>query len=542
MPPSPTTIVDSIPELEPELPAELFATSTVWWWVGVAVLVLALGLLWFILRRRRKKREVAPIPPAQQALEALEQLEKSRPALLREFCLQLSLILRRYLQGELHDPALYETHEEFSRRIDSLSAVPEQLRLPVQDLLEQLAEYKYAASDTQAPTEADALCARARELLIRIRDFTDAQPAAQPTAQAAESHCMLPLFAAGAATRELVWGSPGWLWLLLLIVPLFLLRKRRGADGAICLPTLSLVRHLLRPPHSLAGWLGPICYTLAVACMIIALAQPRWRHEHDEQKVSGIDIMIACDLSGSMGLRDMVFTVRGDEGDVQRGLVARLTAAKYEITKFIEERPNDRIGLLAFAGRAKLCSPLTLDHQILRYIMDQFYLTDERGEHPGYIQPDGTAIGTAIAGAATRLHERPDTKSRVIILVTDGANNSGSLSPIDAAKESAKLGIKIFTIAIGKEDRLSRYTADVDTFDEKTLREIADITGGRFYRAGSGAQLQDAFRSIDSLEKTDATRRRLVSYEALFTYPLLLAAILLVLGYASTNLRTRFAP
>lgn len=540
MPPSAhTSVVDSIPELQPELPAEQFAVVSPWWWVGAAVILLtAVAAMWFLLRRRRGKKDIVPISPAQQALDALAELEKNRPPLLRDFCLQLSLILRRYLQGELHDPALFETHEEFSRRIDSLSAVPDHLRLPVQNLLEQLAEYKYAASDSRNPAEADALSARAEELLLCIRDFTGAQPSAPPT----ELRGMLPLFAAGAVSRELVWGCPEFLWLLLLLLPLFFLRRRMGTDGAICLPTLSLVRHLLRPPHSLAGRLGPICYTLASACLIIALAQPLRRLEHDEQKVSGIDIMIACDLSGSMGTRDMLFTMRDDFGRIRRGSVDRLTAAKFEISNFIEGRPNDRIGLLAFAGRAKLCSPLTLDHHILRYIMEKFYLGDEQSGRPGYVQPDGTAIGTAVAGAATRLRERRDTKSRVIILVTDGVNNSGSLSPIDAADECAKLGIKIFTIAIGKDDRLSRFTADVDNFDEKTLRKIADITGGRFYHAGSGAQLQNAFRSIDSLEKTDATRRRLVNFEALFPYPLLLAALLLTAGFVVTNLRPHFAP
>ncbi len=543
MPPEFTSILDSIPELAPELPSEQFASAGWMWWLLLALLIVLMGSgLYIYLYRRRTRTEEVPISPAQQALDALDALETNCPPLLRDFSLQLSMILRRFLQGELQDPALYETHEEFSRRIDSLAAVPEALRLPMLSLLEQLAELKYADSDAGDAAAMSDFLARARDILCQIRE---AQQALQNPPTSPPLHAFFPLAAVGGS-RELVWGDPGWLWALLLIIPLLFLRRHRGAEGSICLPTLKFISSMLRQPRSLAGRIGPVCSALAAAALILALAQPRWRFEHEEQKVSGIDIMIACDLSGSMSLRDMVFSVRDDRGRSVRTKVDRLTAAKHVISNFIADRPNDRIGLLAFAGRAKLCSPLTLDHAILRYIMEQFYLPEVgqfgQPDRPGYVEPDGTAIGTAIAGAATRLHEREETKSKVIILVTDGVNNSGSISPVDAAREAAKLGIKIFTIAIGRDERLSRYTADVDIFDEKTLREIASLTGGRFYRAGSGAQLQQAFRSIDSLEKTDATRRTLVSYESLFMYPLSAALILLLLGFSFSELRTRFAP
>ncbi len=540
MPPIPTSLSDAIPELAPELSAEQFASTGWVWWLLVVLCVILVGAgVYLYLYRRRTQAELSPVSPVQQALKSLDALQAHCPLLLRDFSLRLSMILRIFLQGELHDPALYETHEEFNRRIDSLASVPESLRLPLLSLLGQLAELKYASSDASNPAIANELLDRARDILCRIRDAEQTAPDTAPL------RSFIPLAVASSA-HELVWGNPGWLWILLFIIPLLFLRRREGTESGILLPTLFFVRPILRTPRTLAGWLGPICYTLAAAALILALAQPRWKLEHEEQKVSGIDIMIACDLSGSMSLRDMAFTVRDEHGRTARTTVDRLTAAKHVISNFIAQRPNDRIGLLAFAGRAKLCSPLTLDHAILRYIMEQFYLPEAgqfgQPDRPGYVEPDGTAIGTAIAGAATRLHERVDTKSKVVILVTDGVNNSGSLSPVDAAKEAAKLGIKIFTIAIGRDERLSRYTADIDTFDEKTLREIAALTGGRFYRAGSGAQLQEAFRSIDSLEKTDATRRKLVSYEPLFMYPLAGALLLLVLGFSFSELRPRFAP
>lgn len=351
---------------------------------------------------------------------------------------------------------------------------------------------------------------------------------------------------AATATQEFIFGAPEWLWLLLLLPPLLLLRRRSGTAASLLHPTLHFVSEQLRRPATLAGRLGPICLSLAAAALIIALARPQWRNTYEEQKVSGIDIMLACDLSGSMAEADMVFNVRDNRNRLRRTAVDRLTAARHVLKEFISGRPNDRIGLVAFAGKAKLCSPLTLDHGIVRYVIDQFYLAHPGGfgepARPGYIEQDGTAIGSAIASAATRLNERQETKSKVIILVTDGVNNSGSISPIEAARQAAELGIKIFTIAIGRDERLSRYTANIDTFDEATLQEIAKLTGGRFYRASSGAGLLKAFASIDRLEKTDVKRRTLQSYDELFPWPLGASVLLLTLGCLLNFTRPRPAP
>ncbi len=343
-----------------------------------------------------------------------------------------------------------------------------------------------------------------------------------------------------AAIREFTFGEPTWLWLLLLIIPLMLLRRRRGSATSIAHPTIAFVAAKLRHPSRLAGRVGPLLLCLAAACTIVALARPQWRNEHTEQKVSGIDIMIACDLSGSMSARDMLFTGKNRRGQKQQVAIDRLTAAKHVMNNFIESRPNDRLGLVAFAGKAKLCSPLTLDHALLRHVIDQFYLST--GNRPGYISEDGTAIGSAIASAATRLHERQDTKSKVIILVTDGVSNRGSITPLEAARQASELGIKVFTIAIGSHERLSNYTANIETIDEKTLQEIASITGGRYYRANSGAKLLKAFESIDKLEKTDVSRRRFVSYEELFAWPLALACLLLAAGATFAFIRPQPAP
>ena len=361
---------------------------------------------------------------------------------------------------------------------------------------------------------------------------------------------LFPMLAAAtqesAAAREFLFAQPWVLWLLLLLIPLALLRRRRGTSSAVVYPGVPFMRHLLRKPSTLAGRVGAVLLWLSAAALLIALARPQWKNEYQEQKVSGIDIMMVCDLSGSMGSQDMVFRITDKNGRERNQQVDRLTAAKYVMKEFIDARPNDRIGLVAFAGKAKLCSPLTLDHGIVNYIIDQFYLATQdlfSGDvRPGYIAEDGTAIGTAIATAATRLDERKETKSKVIILVTDGASNRGSITPLEAAKAAADLDIKIFTIAIGRDDRVSRYTSNIDTFDEKTLQEIARSTGGRYYRASSGAKLLKAFDTINKLEKTDAKRRTVVSYEELFPYPLGVAALLLLLGTALQFARPHPAP
>lgn len=342
------------------------------------------------------------------------------------------------------------------------------------------------------------------------------------------------------ATREFTFAQPAWLWALPIVLLLLFLRRRPGTTASLAHPTIRFAAASLRRPATLAGRIGPICMALALAALIISLARPQWKNQHTEESVSGIDIMIACDLSGSMASKDMLFSAKDKRGRTRRAAIDRLTAAKYVINEFIAGRPNDRIGLVAFAGKAKLCSPLTLDHGIVSYIIREFYLADNR--RPGYIAEDGTAIGTAIASAALRLDERKETKSKVIILVTDGMSNRGSITPIDAAKQAAELGIKIFTIAIGKDERLSRYTANVDTFDEKTLKEIARITGGQFYRASSGARLKKAFENIDKLEKTEAKRRTLISFDELFPWPLAAAGLLLSLGILLNFATSKPAP
>ncbi len=327
-------------------------------------------------------------------------------------------------------------------------------------------------------------------------------------------------------TAHYHFAQPEWLYVLPFILCLLLLRRRRGADGSVVYPTVPFIAALSRTPHSLAGRIGAFCFVLATMALVVALARPQRIDEKSMRTVKGIDIMIAFDLSYSMDTRDMY---------LNRSSTNRLTAAKYVINKFIDTRPDDRIGLIGFSGKTKSFFPLTLDHEQLKKVIQQFHLR--------MIHADGTAIGSAIAAAATRLDDRKDTKSKIIIEVTDGASNSGQITPIVAAENAAKLGIKIYTIAVGTEQgTLSNGLVLTSDFDEPTLREITKITGGEHFRAANMADFSQAFTSINRLEKTEAKVRTVRLTEDYFMYFLNAAGILALLGLTLQALKPTPAP
>ena len=246
---------------------------------------------------------------------------------------------------------------------------------------------------------------------------------------------------------------PNFLYLLIPLFFLLFLRRREGAGGSITYGAMMILSRLGKKPGGRVGLLGSIIVILAMASGIIALARPQLVNEREYTTTSGIDILIDFDLSTSMSENyDMVLSGRRSN---------RLDAAKYVVSEFITHRANDRIGLVGFAARPKVFSPLTLDHAL---VLSQIEVLS-----PELMQMDGTAIGSALAAASSRLEERKDTKSKIIILVTDGASNAGELSPLEAAKLSAKLGIKVYTIAVGREGR----DGDPTYFDENTLKQIA---------------------------------------------------------------------
>ncbi len=288
-------------------------------------------------------------------------------------------------------------------------------------------------------------------------------------------------------------AQPGWLVLLVPSLLLLLLRRGRGATGAVVFPNLGVLLSLGKKVNRLAWNMGlPLVFTSLVFA-ILGMARPVWRNEYQSRMASGIDIMIAFDVSLSMDIDDFSFGGRP---------MKRIDAAKRVVDAFISRRPDDRIGLVAFAGRPVSVSPITLDHDWLRSGLDRLEL-NRRGV--GTVQDQGTAIGSALATAATRLDNR-DAKSKIIVLITDGASNSGKISPLEAAKNIKTLGIKTYTVAIGTEN--GRVSSDIQRyarqeFDLPTLRKIAAETRGEHFWAQSLEDLERNFQTIDNLEKTE---------------------------------------
>ena len=303
---------------------------------------------------------------------------------------------------------------------------------------------------------------------------------------------------------------PWWLLLLLALPVLAILQGRRGAAPAVVFSSLQSIAPLGKARRSrIGGWLTGLLL-LALAFLIAALARPQAGSTVSHMEASGIDIMLALDVSGSMIAED--FTIGGERA-------SRIDVVKQVTQKFIEGRPNDRMGMLCFAGRPYLVSPLTLDHDWLLRNLERVKL--------GLVE-DGTAIGSAIASCANRLKERKDSKSRIVVLLTDGDNNAGKVSPATAAEAAKALGIKVYTIGAGTKGYAPMPMRDVFgrkvyqnvkvDVDEETLTKIADITGARFYRATDTKTLNQIFEQIDTLEKSKMQLTQYKQYRDLFPW------------------------
>ena len=298
-----------------------------------------------------------------------------------------------------------------------------------------------------------------------------------------------------------------YLLLLLLLPALAWLKGRVGQSSAFLYSSVDLVRPVAGLKRSRAGALLANLRWLALALLIVAMAQPRLVRGESHIKASGVDIVVAIDLSGSMASED--FLVPG-------GRISRIELAKQVLSKFVDNRPNDRIGLVAFAGRAYIASPLTLDHDFLQRNLDRLHL--------GLIE-DRTAIGSALMAAVNRLRDL-QSKSRIIILMTDGQNNAGKVAPLTAAEVAQTLNVKVYTIGIGIRgqapfpvtDMFGRKVyqpMDVD-IDEDTLKKIAEKTGGRYYRADSTEMFKQIYAQIDQLEKSEVEVKKYQYFDELF--------------------------
>jgi Ca-activated chloride channel family protein len=304
-------------------------------------------------------------------------------------------------------------------------------------------------------------------------------------------------------------AEPGWLLLLLPAIVLLLLRRRRGPEAALLFPNLRVLAGLAKQPRQTAGHLSLTCVATATILAILAMARPVWRDHYQSRESSGIDIMIALDVSLSMDIDDFI-----DQGQKAR----RIDVAKKVVDRFIANRPDDRIGLVAFAGRPRDASPVTLDHKWVRQALWDLRLNDQF--ETGSVKEQGTAIGSAISAAASRLDSR-DAKSKIVVLITDGANNSGKIAPVDAAEFARDLGIRIYTIAIGtKEGRVDRSIQrfPYQEFDLPTLKKIADVTGAEHYWAQTLESLERTFTTIDQLEKSTAKILTIIADTELFPW------------------------
>jgi Ca-activated chloride channel family protein len=319
-----------------------------------------------------------------------------------------------------------------------------------------------------------------------------------------------------------------WILLLLLILPLLAwLKGKRGRQPAFLYSSVQLVKSIIGINRSYAGSILLKLRWLALAFFIIALAMPRSILDEARVKASGIDIVVALDMSGSMMAEDQGFILNGQQ-------TTRFGLAKDELQKFISKRPNDRLGLVIFATQAYVVVPPTLDHDFLLENLDRLDIgMDGFDDH-------ATAIGSAISTSLNRLRDLK-SKSKIIILMTDGENNSGSVPPLTAAEAARALGVKIYTIGVGTRGTARIFTGQysfsgqkiyqpipVDV-DEETLRKISDITGAKYYRADNTENLEKIYADINRLEKTDVEVKKYTRYTQLFPWPILAGLVLLLL-------------
>ena len=325
-------------------------------------------------------------------------------------------------------------------------------------------------------------------------------------------------------------ASPYYLWLLTALVPMAGYYVWRTLQGGAAIQ-ISSVDGVVRAPKTIRYYLRHLPFVLraaAFALLVVALARPQDVERLSHTNTEGIDIMLAIDVSGSMLARDF----RPD----------RITAAKEVAGSFIADRYGDRIGLVAFAGEAFTQSPLTTDQGTLQTLLSRI--------RSGLIE-DGTAIGNGLATAINRLRES-EAKSKVIILLTDGVNNRGEIAPLTAAEIAKAQGIRVYTIGVGTEG-MAPYPA-IDMFgnitfvnqkveiDEKVLKAISDMTGGKYFRATDKAKLKAIYDEINQLEKSKVEVTEHVSYHELYLAWVLAALGLLLAEFLLANLVLKRIP
>lgn len=320
--------------------------------------------------------------------------------------------------------------------------------------------------------------------------------------------------------------------LLLAVIPLLLylqVKKGKAKQASFLYSSTRLFEGLPATARSRLAVLPLALKILSLILIIFALARPQGGRGEEEVFSEGIDIMLVLDISGSMKSED--FKPKN-----------RLHVAKEVISEFIDNRPNDRIGLVVFAAGSITQCPLTVDHAALKKLLQA---TDI-----GMIE-DGTAIGVAVATGVNRLKDSKG-KSKVMVLLTDGVNNRGEIDPVTAAELASSFGIKAYTIGVGiqgtapypVEDPVfgKRYVQVQVEIDEEVLGKIASITGGRYYRATNVEALRKIYEEIDQMEKTIVKTRNRIIYTEMYPVFVVPAFLLLSLGMIVTGTLFRRLP
>jgi len=322
--------------------------------------------------------------------------------------------------------------------------------------------------------------------------------------------------------RTIVFESPSFLYLL-TILPVMIAWyawRQHKAVASLSVPGLEQFR---QKGTSFRQWLRHILFgfrTAAIGCVIIVLARPQATSSYQDVSTEGIDIILTLDISGSMLARDF----RPD----------RLEASKNVATEFITGRPYDKIGLVVFSGESFTQCPLTTDHAVLINLM--------REMKSGMIE-DGTAIGEGLATAVNRIKDSGG-KSKVIILLTDGVNNRGIIAPVTAAEIAKTYGIRVYTIGVGTQGVAPypvqtpfgiKYQDMPVEIDEAILKQIAQMTDGKYFRATDNEKLVQVYNEIDKMEKSRIDVRQFKVREEKFLFPALAAFILILLEILIRN-------
>jgi len=324
-------------------------------------------------------------------------------------------------------------------------------------------------------------------------------------------------------------------WLLffgLLLVPVFYRYWKRTGSAKIQFSSLAPFSAIAPSPNVQLRHSLIVLRCMGIGLCVIALARPQAGQKETEIVTEGIDIMLCLDTSGSM--RALDFEREGRRTD-------RLDIVKEVIREFIQKRKNDRIGMVVFGEQAFTQCPLTMDYGVLLSFLDRIEIG---------MAGDSTAVGSALATGVKRLTDVPG-KSRVIILVTDGRNNAGRITPETAAEIAETYKVKVYTIGVGVEGESpflmetlfgKRYVYQKVDLDEETLRHIADKTGGLYFRATDTASLEKIYEQIDEMERTEAKVKEYMEFEELFARFAFPGLLLILAGFILENTRFRKIP